>query len=127
MAFLSEEQKIKVRYYCGYGMFGLQALPASGYRFSTTYGTLEYKMINMLDGEYLEVTTFYIPNLDLLKADIPAIRQNLDTKQAAVWFWNDKEIRDRYKLFNSVRLQLCAFLDIPPGEGLPGGAVCLAV
>ena len=50
-------EKVDIRRFCGYGMFGAQALPASGYRFSTQYGTLEYKINNMLPEEEVVVRT----------------------------------------------------------------------
>jgi hypothetical protein len=116
---LTEAQKVKVRYYCGYGMIGQQALPANGYRFFTQYGEMEYKLINMQAEEESEVINYYIPNLDELKADMPAIRDNLDTKQAAVWIWNDKEFPNRRAL--------CNFLGLTPGPGLSSGGMQFAV
>jgi len=124
---LTEDQKESVRYYCGYGMFGLQALPASGYRFSVVYGTLEYKMINLQPGEEARVVLNYIPKLIQLEQDTFDVRENLDTWQAAVWYWNRMEIRDRVKLFRYWRMELCNFLGIPPGPGLQSGGIGLAV
>lgn len=124
---LTEQQKVQVRYYCGYGMIGQQALPANGYRFSTEYGIMEYKLINMQPEEEDEVINYYLPNLLTLKTDIPTIRNNLDTKQAAVWYWNDKEFPNRRTLFNYVRLELCNFLGLIPGPYLARGGVRLAV
>jgi hypothetical protein len=124
---LTEAQKVKVRYYCGYGMIGQQALPANGYRFFDEYGEMEYKLTNMQAEEESEVINYYIPNLDELKADMPAIRDNLDTKQAAVWVWNDKEFPNRRTLFNYVRRELCDFLGLTPGPGLSSGGMQFAV
>jgi hypothetical protein len=124
---LTETEKEAVRYYCGYGMYGLQALPASGYRFSIEYGTLEYKMINLQPGEEDRVRDQFLAKLAVLDEDTYDVRDNIDTDQAAVWYHNKQEIPDRVKLFNYWRLKLCAFLGIPPGEGLFGGAVSLAV
>jgi hypothetical protein len=124
---LTEAQKVKVRYYCGYGMIGQQALPANGYRFFDEYGEMEYKLTNMQAEEESEVINYYIPNLDELKADMPAIRDNLDTKQAAVWIWNDKEFPNRRTLFNYVRRELCNFLGLTPGPGLSSGGMQFAV
>jgi hypothetical protein len=125
---LSEAQKEKVRYYCGYGMYGLQALPASGYRFSVVYGTLEYKMINLQAGEYDIIVNTFLVELPQLESDLFSARSNLDTAQAAVWYWNKNELRDRRRLYNMRRLDLCAFLGIPPGESLPnGGGLALCI
>jgi hypothetical protein len=120
---LTEDQKIKVRYYCGYGLLGQQVLPANGYRFSVTYGAMEYKLINFQPGEETEVITYYLPTLDQLKADIPLVRLNVDTLQAAVWKWNPKELRDRRRLYNYERFELCNFLGLTPGPGLGNNAI----
>lgn len=124
---LTEAQKVKVRYYCGYGMLGQQALPANGYRFFTEYGEMEYKLIDMQPEEEDEVINYYIPNLDQLKSDIPGVRDNLDTKQAAVWIWNNQEFPDRRTLFNYVRNELCGFLGLTPGPNLGTGGIRFAV
>jgi hypothetical protein len=124
---LSETEKEAVRYYCGYGMYGLQALPASGYRFSIVYGTLEYKMINLQPGEEDRVRNTFLVKLPVLEEDTYAVRDNIDTDQAAVWHHNKNEPRDRIRLFNYWRLKLCAFLGIPPGEGLTGSGGAMVV
>lgn len=124
---LSDTEKEAVRYYCGYGMYGLQALPADGYRFSVTYGSLEYKMENLQPGEEDRVRNIFLVKLTVLEEDTYDVRDNIDTDQAAVWTHNKKEIRDRIKLFNYWRIKLCAFLGIPPGEGLSGGGISMAV
>jgi len=124
---LSDTEKEAVRYYCGYGMYGLQALPASGYRFSIVYGTMEYKMINLQPGEEDRVRNIFLANLATLEQDTFDVRNNVDTDQAAVWYHNKREIQDRAKLFNYWRLKLCAFLGIPPGEGLASGGAALVV
>ena len=120
---LTEVQKSQVRYFCGYGALGEQALPANGYRFFTEYGEMEYKLINLQPGEEWEVINYYIVNLSQLKSDIPTVRNNVDTKQAAVWYWNTNELRDRRRLFNYVRRELCNFLGLTPGPGLMTGAI----
>jgi len=124
---LIEAQKVQIRYYCGYGALGQQMLPANGYRFFTAYGEMEYKLINMQPEEEDEVVNYYLVNLQQLKTDIPTVRDNVDTKQAAVWHWNDMEFRDRRTLFNYVRLELCNFLGLVPGPHLGAGGVRFSV
>lgn len=125
---LTTAEKVDARRYCGYGMFGQQALPANGYRFSTAYGTLEYKLNNMLPEEEAVFRTTYVANLALLETDIPGVRENLDTDQAAVWTHNKNELRDRADLFSYYRRELCKFMGIPPGPGLgDGGGIRLVV
>lgn len=111
-------EKVDIRRYCGYGLFGSQAFPASGYRFSTQYGVLEYKLNNMLPEEEAVVRTTYLPSLAQLETDIPGVRQNLDTAQAAVWTHNKNELQDRAALFGHYRREFCRFLGVPHGPAL---------
>ena len=92
---LTTAQMTDIRRFCGYGMFGSQALPASGYRFSAHYGVLEYKMQNLTTDEYTVLTATYLANLYLLETDIygsTGVRGNLDTDEAAVWKHNKKRV-----------------------------------
>lgn len=129
MAF-TDAEKTDIRRFCGYGAFGGgQPLPASGYRFSTQYGVLEYKL-NTLAAAEESVTRTYMTSLAQLETDIigaSGVRQNLDTDAAAVWTHNKNEYRDRKALFNGTRRELCTFLGIQPGPGLGNGGVTLVV
>ena len=120
MAF-TDAEKTDVRRFCGYGAFGGgQPLPASGYRFSTHYGVLEYKL-NTLAAAEETVTRNYLTSLAQLESDIigaNGIRTNLDTDEAAIWKHNKREYQDRKAVFNGTRRELCAFLGVPPGPGL---------
>lgn len=118
---LTTAEKVDVRRFCGYSMFGAQYTPASGTRFSTAYGILEYKLNNMLPEEEAVTRTTYLANLYLLESDVPGSRSNLDTDQAAVWKHNANEVADRVALFNHYRRELCAFMGVPAGPGLSGG------
>ncbi len=130
MAF-TDAEKTDVRRFCGYGAFGgAQPLPASGYRFSTHYGVLEYKLNTLGTAEEAVVRTTYLANLTTLETDIlgaAGVRSNLDTDQAAVWTHNKNEYRDRKKLFDGVRRELCNFLGISPGPGLGASGLALVV
>lgn len=130
MAF-TDAEKTDVRRFCGYGAYGGgQPLPASGYRFSTQYGILEYKLQTLSPAEEAVVRTTYLINLATLETDIigaAGVRANLDTDAAAVWAHNKNEFRDRKVLFNSVRRELCAFLGISVGPGLGNGGISLVV
>ncbi|MFD2271405.1 hypothetical protein ACFS07_13355 [Undibacterium arcticum] len=96
-------------------------MPASGYRFSTQYGTLEYKMNTLGPEEETVVRTNYLANLYTLESAIVASGANLDTDSAAVWTHNKHEVRDRTALLNQWRNELCGFLGISAGPGLSGG------
>jgi hypothetical protein len=114
----TDQEKTDIRRFTGFGMFGNQATPNFGARFSTIYGLLEFKMINMLPTEETVVRNVYLANLYVLEAAIPTTSDNLDTLQAAVWHWNKNEQRDRENLFRSWRLKLCGFFGIPAGPDL---------
>jgi hypothetical protein len=121
MAFTAAE-KADIRRFCGFGLWGTGGLqPASGYRFSTQYGVLEYKMISLGPEEEAVVRTTYLTNLYVLETAIFGVSANLDTAQAAVWTHNAYEYRDRKALFDGIRTEFCNFLGIGPGPGLSGG------
>jgi hypothetical protein len=130
MAF-TEAEKTDVRRFCGYGAYGGgQPLPASGYRFSTQYGVLEYKLNILSISEEAVVRTTFLANLTTLENDIVGIagvRTNLDTDQAAVWSHNKNEYRDRKSLLNGIRREFCSFLGIQPGPGLGAGGLTVLV
>jgi hypothetical protein len=126
MSFTNAE-KVDIRRHCGYPMFGGVPSSFQSYRFFTAYGTLEYRMNNMLAEEEAVVRTTYLANLTTLETAIPAAGANLDTDQAAVWKHNKNEVRDRAALFNKWRRDLCSFIGVPPGPGLGDGSVQLVV
>jgi hypothetical protein len=129
MAF-TDAEKTDVLRFCGYGAYGgNQPFPASGYRFSTQYGVLEYKLQTLNAPEEAVVRTTYLTNLALLETDVIGTRSNLDTDAAAVWTHNKNEYRDRKRLFDGVRREFCGFLGISPGPalGAGGGGLTLVV
>ena len=103
MAF-TDAEKVDVRRFCGYGLYGMgQPTPASGYRFSTQYGVLEYKLNTLGAAEETVVRTVYLGRLATLETDmVDQTTANLDTDQAAVWFHNKNEHRDRKRLYNDL-------------------------
>lgn len=127
MAF-TDAEKTDVRRFCGYGAWGGgQPTPASGYRFSTQYGVLEYKLNTLGASEESVARTTYLTNLYVLETAIFGTGANLDTDQAAVWVHNKNEYRDRKVLFNGVRREFCAFLGIQPGPGMNAGGLTVMV
>lgn len=126
MAF-TDQEKTDIRRYCGYPVFGAQSNYNFGARYITQYGLLEYKMINLQPTEEEVVRTVYLANLSTLESAVPTTSDNLDTKQAAVWFHNENEQRDREALLDSWRRRLCQFLGIPFGPGLNTGGIKVIV
>jgi hypothetical protein len=127
---LTDAQKVDVRRFCGYPLYGGQPVQAFGHRFYQQYGTLEFRMNNMQDGEEVVVTN-YLAQLSALETAIYGTSDNLDTDVAAVWTHNKNEQRDREALFDSTRRRLCGFFGVPPGSAFDvsgsGGSIALVV
>lgn len=127
MSFTTAE-KVDIRRFCGYGLYGTGTpTPASGYRFSTQYGVLEYKMNTLGAEEEAVVRVTYLANLATLESAIVGTSANLDTAQAAVWTHNKNEFKDRKELFNEWRRNLCGFFGIMAGPDLSSGGVSVVV
>lgn len=126
MAF-TDTEKVNIRRYCGFPVYGGQPVQAFGHRFFQHYGTLEFRMNNMLPEEEAVVRTTYLANLATLETAIVGASANLDTAQAAVWTHNKNEVRDREALYASWRRKLCAFIGIPPGPELGSGGIKVVV
>lgn len=126
---LTDAQRVDVRRFCGFPLFGGQPVQAFGHRFYQHYGTLEFRMSNMQDAEEAVVVN-YLAQLTALETAIYGTSDNLDTDVAAVWTHNKNEQRDREALFDSTRRRLCAFFGIPPGPAFDvtgGGSITLVV
>lgn len=120
MAF-STAERVDIRRFCGYPAYGGTPSSFQSYRFFQAYGTLEYRISNLLTEEETVVRS-YLASCTTLEAAIVATSANLDTDAAAVWTHNKNEHRDRERLFASWRRKLCGFLGVPPGPelGEPG-------
>lgn len=122
MGTFTTAEKVDIRRFCGFQAFGSQPVQAFGHRFSTHYGTLEFRINNYAPEEEAVIRTTYLANLYTLETAIVGASANLDTDQAAVWFHNKNEQRDREALFTSWRMKLCAFIGVAPGPGLSSGS-----
>lgn len=123
---LTAGQLVDVRRYMGYPMQG--DIPATdnsdmayGWVSSGAWQTL-YHRLSTMSAEEEAVVVSYLTTLSTLEAAIPSSGDNLDTDQAAVWYHNKNEVRDRTKLFMQWRRQLCGFIGIAPGPALGNGA-----
>jgi hypothetical protein len=112
----TDAQKTDIRRFCGYPAYG--ATPdGEGWRFFTAYGALEYRLNNLSPAE-TQVVLNYLTTLGQLEQVVPMASDNLDSDGAASWTHNRNEVSDRLRLLDSWRRRLCAFLGVPPGEGL---------
>jgi hypothetical protein len=123
----TDAQKVSIRKYCGYMAFGSVPVPNFAWRYSVQYGDLEFRINNLSADEEAQVITYFLPNLDSLETDIPASSSNLDTDRAAVWYHNKYEVRDRWRLFNSMRRYLCDFIGAAYGPALESTGMCRIV
>jgi hypothetical protein len=122
----TDQQKTDIRRFCGYPAYGAGAAGNMGWRFFTAYGALEYRMNNLSANEMAVVVT-YLATLNQLEQAVPGASENLDSDGAASWRHNSNEVADRLRLFDGWRRRLCAFMGVPPGEGLGQGGLSLVV
>jgi hypothetical protein len=113
----TDQQKTDIRRHCGYSAYGAAPDGNMGWRFFTAYGTLEYRMNNLSPAEQAVVLN-YVATLNQLESAVPMSTENLDSDGAAGWQHNRYEVADRLRLLDGWRRRLCAFMGIPPGEGL---------
>lgn len=117
MAF-SDQERVDIRRFCGYPVYGGVPSSFQSYRFFQSYGTLEYRLSNVSSDEEDTLRTIYLTgpnNLYTLEQAVFGSSANLDTDAAAVWTHNKNEVRDRMRLYNLVRDQLCQYLGVPRG------------
>lgn len=131
MAF-TDQERVDIRRFCGYPLFGGTPQSFQSYRFFQSYGTLEYRLTNLSADEESTIRTIYLTganNLYLLEQAVFGSSTNLDTDVAAIWTHNKNETRDRMRLFNLVRDQLCQFLGVPrgPSFGASSNTISLVV
>ncbi len=119
----TDAEKVDIRRFCGYPVYGAGPAGFQGYRFFQAYGLLEFRMNNLAPAEYATARAVYLAALRALEAEIPASANDLDTAEAGPWVRNPKELEERKALFRTWRLALCGFLGLPPGPALGGDAL----
>lgn len=123
---LTDAERTDARRFCGYPAYGAGQAGNMGWRFYQAYGALEYRLSN-LSGVEETVLRTYLGTIRRLEAAVPCASDHLDTDQAAAWRRNPEEVRDRMRLLDGWCRRLCAFLGIPPGEGLGQAGLSLVV
>ncbi|WP_099183111.1 hypothetical protein [Gluconobacter frateurii] len=117
---LTEGEKMDVRRFCGYPAVGSRETGQESWRFFQVEGALEWRMGN-LSGAELQQIRLYLLQLYPLETALLGASDNLDTAQAASWYHNGHELRDRVTLFTLWRRRLCAFLGVTGGLELQDG------
>lgn len=128
---LTELEKINIRRYCGFPVYGNGATaspPTFGYRYYQWYLILEYRLNNLALEEEEIIRTVYLEKLEAFENAIPTASENLDTDQAAVWYRNKNEVSDRVGLMNYWGNRLADFLGVKaPIQLLAGGQFRICV
>jgi hypothetical protein len=127
-ATLSDQEKADIREFCGYPLIGDGTVVFPEPWVNVFWLALEVRLNTAQPVEYQKMR-YYLSLLYPLDIAIVNSTANLDTDQAAVWYHNKKEVRDRTRLFNQYRGRLLQFLGIPAGPGLndASGSVRLVV
>lgn len=125
---VSDADKTDIRRFCGYEFYGAGNAGFQSWRtFDTTYGKLEYRLQNLSASEYAVVQQ-KLTELRGLESALITASAGLDVAQAAVYTRNPNEMAERNRLYREWRLTLCAFIGVPPGDGLsPSNAMRLVV
>ena len=124
---LSDAERVAVREFTGYGLYGPGPGSQSFNRFTVGYQSLEYRMGAMLPAE-LVIARDHIATCSAAKVAWRGGADNLDTDQAAIWYRNRQEMHDRRAYYRECRRDLARFMGIPVGPELSGeGAMRLVV
>lgn len=110
----TDAQKIDIRRHCGFPVYGNTntSPPTYDYRYFAHYQILEYRMITLSTDEEFVVINNYLVNCNALESAIPTASTNLDTDQAAVWYHNKNEVRDRFALYKLWCNRLLEFMGV---------------
>lgn len=124
---LTDQQKADVRRFAGYPMLADTVADDSrdfayGWVSPGVWNTLEHRLNNIRPEEETRLVSVYLTNLALLEQDVVDSRDNVDTKQAAVWYRNEQEIAEKRDLFDDWRRRMCYFIGIAPGPSLGDGS-----
>jgi hypothetical protein len=123
---LTDGEKVDIRRFCGYPVYGAAPTGMQSWRYFQVYGLLEFRLTNLSDSE-ITIARRYLGNLTVIELAVPAASDNLDTDQASIWTRNKNELTDRLRLFDEWRRRLCGFLGVATGPALSSGTASLIV
>ena len=123
---LTEAEKVDIRRFCGYPVYGAAPSGMQSWRYFQVYGLIEFRLTNLSASETV-IARRYLANIISLELAVPAASDSLDTNQAAMWTRNTNELGDRIRLLDEWRRRLCGFLGVPSGPALSSGMVSLVV
>jgi len=106
----TDDEKVKIRFYCGFPAYGVAPLANFWMRSTWVNGQVEFVMRALAPDEEDKVRNQFLPQLIQLETDIYNVRLNIDTAQAAVWYRNANELKERVSLYTFWRQELCRFI-----------------
>lgn len=116
----SDTDRVDLRRYAGYPPYGTGIVVFPEPWVFRYYLAMEARLSNLTPTE-ATIVQQKLTDLRTLETAVPAAGANLDTDQAAVWYHNKNEVRDRMGLYRMWRVELCNILGIPPGPYLKTG------
>jgi len=114
---ITDDEKVDIRRFCGYSLYGNSASGFLGYRFFEAQGFLEYRMINCAPSEAQRIRRF-MALIFPLEDVIATASGNMDTLEAGPLKLDPREVAKRVDLMNVYRVQLVNFLGVPPRPDL---------
>ena len=118
---LLDSEKVNARRFMGYPVFGTNPSGNMGWQYYQAFGLVEYRLSNLSSNEE-DILRQYLASLTTIEQSMADASTTVDTQAAGEWVRNPMEITDRMRLLDDWRRRLCAFLGVPPGPGLSGGA-----
>lgn len=116
----SDQERVDIRRFCGYPVFGGTPSSFQSYRFFQSYGFLEYRMSNLTPNEETTARS-YMSRCKQLHEALFSASDNLDTASAAAWVHNPDEVSNRAGLYRIARMELCDYFGVPPGPNFGKG------
>jgi hypothetical protein len=123
---LSDAEKVDIRRFCGYPLYGAGLAGMQSWRYFQVYGLLEFRLNNLATAE-IAIARRYLATLVMLELAVPTVSDNLDTDQASMWTRNKEELSDRSRLLDEWRRRFCGFLGVATGPALFSGSASLIV
>jgi hypothetical protein len=102
----SDTDRVDLRRYCDHGAYGTGVVVFPEPWVFRDWLAFETRLNNLTPTEAVVIQQ-YLTQLRTLETAIPGAGDNLGTDQAAVWYHNRNEVRDRMSLYRVWRQELC--------------------
>ena len=98
---------------------GFSAFASFGNLFSSNASNMDNQLAAMSDTEQSVIRTVYLAVLPTMETDINSSADYASVESAGPFTRNPHELSERRRLFNTKRREMCAFIGVAPGPGLP--------